>query len=102
MYEKFSQLAAQAATSVSRRQFLGRLGRGALAAAAATAGTLVHPGEALARRGKARCCYYRCGGRGGTSGRYVCRADGSACPALRGCTLRSQRLVSNCQRCASN
>jgi hypothetical protein len=99
VYERFSQIAEQVATSVSRRQFLGRLGRGA--AAAAAAGILAQPGEALARRVKARCCYYRCGGRGGTTGRYVCRADGSACPVLRGCTLRSQSQVKNCERCGS-
>lgn len=86
---------------MSRRQFLGRFGRGALAAAAAAAGVLALPGETAAGRVKARCCYYRCGGRGGTTGRYVCRADGSACPVLRGCKLRSQSEVKNCQRCGS-
>src|SRR5262245_53994140 len=40
MFEKVSQLAARAATSASRRQFLGRLGHGALAAAAALVGLL--------------------------------------------------------------
>jgi hypothetical protein len=101
MFEKISQIAELAATGVSRREFLGRLGRGAAAAAAATAGILAHPGEALARRVKARCCYYRCGGRGGTSGRYICRADGGACPGLHGCSFRSQKLVSSCTRCGS-
>jgi hypothetical protein len=101
MLEKFVEIAEQAATGVSRRQFLGRLGRGAAAAAAATAGMLAHPGEALARRVKALCCYYRCGGRGGTTGRYVCRADGGACPGLHLCSLRSQKLVSSCSRCGS-
>ena len=99
MLNKLNRLAEAAAENVSRRQFLGRLGHGAAAAAAATAGILAHPREALARRVKARCCYYRCGGRGGTTGRYVCRADGGACPGLRFCSLRSQKLVSSCSRC---
>ena len=48
MFEKFSQIAEQAATNASRRQFLGRIGRGALAAAAAVSGLLVFPGDAEA------------------------------------------------------
>src|SRR3990172_10028491 len=40
MFEKFNQIAEQAATNASRRQFLGRLGRSALAAAAALGGVL--------------------------------------------------------------
>jgi hypothetical protein len=102
MFDTYEQVAAQAATNVSRRQCLGLLGRTAFAAAAAAGGLLAHQQSALAGRKKARCCYYRCGGRGGTSGRYVCRTDGSACPALRGCTLRSQSQVSSCNRCGSD
>jgi hypothetical protein len=48
MLEKFSQIAERAATSASRRQFLGRIGRGAMAAAAAVSGLLVFPGHAEA------------------------------------------------------
>jgi hypothetical protein len=48
MFEKFHQLAGQAATSASRRQFLGRLGKSALAATAAVSGLLVFHGEAQA------------------------------------------------------
>lgn len=40
MFEKLNQIAEQAATSASRRQFLGRLGKGALAVAAAAGGLL--------------------------------------------------------------
>lgn len=54
MFEKISALAEQAATSASRRQFLGRLGRGAMAATAALAGLLAHPSEAQAAR---RVCW---------------------------------------------
>jgi hypothetical protein len=48
MLEKISQAAEKMATSASRRQFLGRLGRGAMAAAAALAGLLAIPGDAQA------------------------------------------------------
>ena len=48
MFEKFNQIAEQSATSASRRQFLGRLGKGALAAAAAVGGLLALPGAAEA------------------------------------------------------
>jgi hypothetical protein len=50
MLEKFSQLAEQAATNVSRRQFLGRMGRGAMVVAAAAGGLLALP--AVARAGR--------------------------------------------------
>lgn len=40
MFEKVVQLAEHVAANASRRQFLGRLGRGAMAAAAALAGLL--------------------------------------------------------------
>jgi hypothetical protein len=46
MFEMLSQFAAQAATHASRRQFLGRLGRGALAATSALGGLLVLPSDA--------------------------------------------------------
>jgi hypothetical protein len=48
MLEKFSQIAERAATKASRRQFLGRLGRGAMALAAALGGllTLVEDAQA--------------------------------------------------------
>jgi hypothetical protein len=53
MFEKVSQIAAQAATNVSRREFLGRLGRGALVAAGAAASFVAFGSEAQAGR---RCC----------------------------------------------
>jgi hypothetical protein len=55
MFEKVRQLAERAATSVSRRQFLGGLGRGAMAVAAATAGLLALPGAASAGKGGGGC-----------------------------------------------
>lgn len=50
MLDKVSQIAEQAAGSVSRRQFLGRIGSGAAATAAALGGVLAFP--AIARSGK--------------------------------------------------
>ena len=51
MFEKVSRIAERAATSASRRQFLGRIGTGAMATAAACAGLLVHAAPAWAGRG---------------------------------------------------
>lgn len=46
MLEKINQMAEQAATNASRRQFLERFGRGAMAAAAAVGGLLALPAQA--------------------------------------------------------
>lgn len=51
MFEKLMQAAEQLATGVSRRQFLGRLGRAALAAAAVVGGAAAMAGEARAGGG---------------------------------------------------
>jgi hypothetical protein len=48
MLEKINQLAEQAATNVSRRQFLNRLGRGAMFTATVVGGLLALPGQAHA------------------------------------------------------
>ena len=66
MLEKVSQFAEQAATNVSRRQFLGRLGKGAGITAAALGGMLIHSTPAWAGR-KVRMCadpssYSECSG----------------------------------------
>ena len=65
MFEKFHQMAEQMATSVSRRQFLGRVGRGALIAAGVVGGFLASGSEAQA--GKRKLCsadsYFQCAGR---------------------------------------
>ncbi len=61
MFEKVSHIAEQAATSASRRQFLGRIGTGALATATAFAGLLVQASPARAGRGgnkRVFCCTY--------------------------------------------
>jgi hypothetical protein len=51
MFERLSHIAAQAATNVSRREFVSSLGRGALAAAAALGGLLALSADAEAARG---------------------------------------------------
>ncbi len=55
MFEKVSQAAEKAATNVSRRRFLGRIGRGAGVAAAAFAGLLVHASPAWAGKRTKMC-----------------------------------------------
>jgi hypothetical protein len=66
MLEKISQFAEQAATNVSRRQFLGRFGRDAMLVAAATGGFLAFPGGARAGR--------RCTSDAGCPTGKVCRS----------------------------
>jgi hypothetical protein len=57
MFEKVSQAAERLATRVSRRDFLGRLGKSALALAGALGGVLAFSGRALAQRAPwASCC----------------------------------------------
>ena len=55
MLEKVSQIAEQAATSVSRRHFLGRFGKGAMALAAAAGVLLAVPTTARAGRNVRMC-----------------------------------------------
>jgi hypothetical protein len=71
MFEQLSQFAEQAATRASRRQFLGRVGRGAMAAAMALGGLLA--GEADVHAASGRMC--------DAMSDLVCkgRAPGSAC-----------------------
>jgi hypothetical protein len=54
MLEKLNQVAQEMATGASRREFLGRLGRGALIAAGAVAGYLAFGSEAEAGRCRRR------------------------------------------------
>jgi hypothetical protein len=56
MLESMTQLAEQAATNVSRRQFLGRFGQTAAGAAGVLAGLLLFPMDALARRDTGNPC----------------------------------------------
>ena len=64
MFEKLNEIAERSATGVSRRQFLGRVGRGALIAAGAVGGFLAFGAEAHA--GKRVCSMdsvWNCAGR---------------------------------------
>ena len=91
MFEKFSQIAEQAATSASRRQFLGRLGKGALAAAAAVSGLLVFPGDAEAATTVCgRGSWLACQGRMEGSRCYVGRFVG-VCLVAPNCACRIKR-----------
>lgn len=56
MLDKVSQLAERAATSASRRQFLGQLGRGAMLVAAAAGGLLALPAVSHGGRRPPRAC----------------------------------------------
>lgn len=67
MLEKIAQLAEQAATNASRRQFFGRVANGSLALAAVLGSLLVFPTVTAAGPGRIpKCCFYEC-----------TRADGS-------------------------
>ena len=76
MLEHTSRLAEKLATSVSRRDFLGSVGRWAGATALAMAGVLATAGSARAGSGKTCCRYYYFGG---TNGDKLC---GTACVPL--------------------
>jgi hypothetical protein len=100
MYDKLSQAAETVATNVSRRAFLGRLGRGALAMAGVLATTLAAP--RIAQAGNLdKKCVYRCpsGPRGGF---YVthCSACDKACPkhigTVPGCIYVSESACTGC------
>lgn len=87
MLEKIGQFAEQAATNVSRRQFLGRLGRGATLIAVAAGGLLAFDssGEA-ARRPPRVCSEFSCCGCAGQFEGSECsseRASGK-CVGIRG------------------
>ncbi len=86
MFEKISELAEQAAANASRRQFLGSLGRGAMAAAAAMAGVLAmaRPAHAARRTCWANSTVIECRGRllgsscsAGNGRRGMCVSDGN-------------------------
>jgi len=92
MFEKVSQLAEQAATNVSRREFLGGVGRSALVVAAAAGGMLALPAAARAAR-RSRLCsansYGQCAG----------LPEGSSCSAERAsgrCVGRTHNGVTDC------
>ena len=56
MFEKFSRAAEKAADGVSRRGFLGRFGKAAMATAAGLGAVLAYPKDARARPIAGQCC----------------------------------------------
>jgi hypothetical protein len=79
MLERIGQLAEEAATTVSRREALTRIGKGALAAAAWLGGMAAGRSDA----GGGTCCYYVCGRQRRVTG----GPRKGRCPQLRGCRL---------------
>jgi hypothetical protein len=99
MFEKVGRLAETAANkvSVSRRGFLGRLGRGALVTAGVVGGLLALSGKAQAgntlyscsyrnKRGEFKCRYTYCG---------TYQFCGS-CPPMNCCQLYSKTAIGTC------
>ena len=82
MLEKVNQVAEQAATNVSRRQFLGRFGRTATSAAAALGGFLAFSEFAIGgRKPRGELCHI-------ASGFYcINRRVGDACGTKGRCTV---------------
>jgi hypothetical protein len=90
MFDKVSQVAEKLATNVSRRAFLGRLGRGALVLAGAMGAMLAFPGLGQAHgcaNGPCPCCCYLCPD--GTV--YTVKADpqGTCKKTYKGCPFAS-------------
>jgi hypothetical protein len=94
MFEKISRAAETVATrvSLSRRGFLGRLGKTALGAAGVLGGLLVLTNKAQAARKLYSCRYYdRC------YRRYVTYTYCGKCPRMGGCySLRSSSVIGTC------
>jgi hypothetical protein len=99
MFDRVSEAAEKLATNVSRRAFLGRLGKGALTVAGAVGAMLAFPGLVQAGQG----C--PCAGGQGVIGVWTCTyacSDGStittltngphcSCkPQYKGCALQSR------------
>ena len=104
MFDKIGRLAEKAADSisVSRRGFLGRLGRGAMAVGALLAGSSAAAGPS----GGGVCCVYsrRLGGRPGSykyATKYKCQPAGTACAEfiLNDFALQQWFTVTDCTHC---
>src|SRR5262249_24316400 len=85
MLENIGKLAEAVATDVSRRAFLERFGRGALACAAAVAGLLALPPLAQARP-IARCC----------QNWGVCQKPGPHCILVNNCAFSTPAGFHSC------
>jgi hypothetical protein len=90
MFERVSQFAEQAATNLSRRQMLGRLGQGALALAGVLGAMLVAPTAVQADPGSSEKC---CNGLHCAPPRKGCHLVNDCYPAGRGVTA----CLWNCQ-----
>jgi hypothetical protein len=106
MFDKFSDAAEKLATNVSRRGFLGSVGRWAGATALAMAGVLTSAGTARANQ-KYTCCQY-CWGDTVTGDVMCCSVCvlGTSCPSSSpaglcppDAALFSGFPVGNCNQC---
>jgi hypothetical protein len=92
MLENLSQFAEQAATSVSRRAFLGQLGRGAFFLAGVLGGLLAVTMPAAAA--PKRCCLYACSGQKGVWRTCHRKGDGPCIDSYHGteyvCVLQGE------------
>ena len=90
MFDRINQIAEQAATNVSRRQFLGRLGRGALGVATAVAGLLAISSAGQGASPWGRTC--------GFESVFECqgRATGDACENGAGRCRRIRGTANSC------
>jgi hypothetical protein len=91
MFEKFANAAEQAATSASRRDFLGRVGKAAMGLSGAIGAVLLLPRAADAGEKKCKNCFYTC-----ADGRKTEILMVRKCPATNaGCNLTSEFKI-NC------
>jgi hypothetical protein len=96
--EKILQMAEAAATSVSRRGFLGWLGKGALAV-----GAVLAMSDIARAVDRVRCCTYHCTGRF-TGTKKVCLGIGITCPGRVSadgttCVIASNVPLADCSTC---
>jgi hypothetical protein len=101
MFEKTSRLAEKLATQVSRRRFLGSLGRWAGATALGLAGVLTASGTARAAAGT--CCFYAPDSNRNKIDKCKCVPVGTACPpADHGYDFVGSSQVADCSGCSGN
>ncbi len=98
MFETTSTIAEKLATRVSRRGFLGSLGRWAGATAFGLAGVLTTAGTA--RADSYTCCTYYCFDGVSYYIEQQCIKDKLTCPPpFAGCYLNGSATVANCKDC---
>ena len=97
MFEKTSRFAEELATRMSRRGFVGSLGRWAGATALGLAGIMTLAPQARAGEGK-KCCFYSV--YYGTRVETKCVNGPDGCPAVyQGLPFASSREVASCSAC---